>query len=339
MQRGRLLASYYLLRLDGAGGASRVAWEDKLLALDTVAVPSLLDRFGSQSETRCESARVCLARLAGCWPKEDRRRAELIVSVSARFGSFSVPGKAASLQTALAALPEKMSASQLKALAALLIAAAAESDAHIHASGLALAERCMNPAAGAELNQAAQSVARSCLKDEQLETRVQAVQFLSRGGPTMLAQMVTALHDPSPEVRRAALTAVAPSEDVLSTDDLLPWLHDPDEEVRQICENALHRRGLEERHIRLARLVTDPKPTVRLQVFQKLLGNDELEPGVWLRRLSRDGSPAVRAATLRAAAEQSVIDLTDRIEQMSQNDPSPTVRQLAKFYLSSRKAR
>jgi hypothetical protein len=74
---------------------------------------------------------------------------------------------------------------------------------------------------------------------------------------------------------------------------------------------------------------------MRLQVIDQLRYAHDLEPGVWLRRLSHDPAPAVRAAAVRAAAERHTVHLTDRLEQMAQNDPCPTVRQLAKYYLSS----
>jgi hypothetical protein len=80
------------------------------------------------------------------------------------------------------------------------------------------------------------------------------------------------------------------------------------------------------------------QPASRLQVVQTL-AEANVEPGAWLRRLTLDPSPAVRAAALRLAGEPSTeVDLTDRMEQMTANDPSPTVRQLAQFYLSYRKS-
>jgi hypothetical protein len=39
-----------------------------------------------------------------------------------------------------------------------------------------------------------------------------------------------------------------------------------------------------------------------------------------------------RRAAIRAAAENPVVDLSDRIQQMAQSDPSPTVCQLARHY-------
>src|SRR5262249_5149701 len=106
----------------------------------------------------------------------------------------------------------------------------------------------------------------------------------------------------------------------------------------RLCEAALRGRRLLPEHIRLGRLLTDPNPVVRLKVLDDLDRTPELDPGVWLRRLSHDPSPAVRVAAVRAMSQQTLIDLSDRIDQMARNDPSPTVCQLAQFYLHSLKA-
>src|SRR5262249_52604611 len=148
----------------------------------------------------------------------------------------------------------------------------------------------------------------------------------------LLDQVIALLDDPAPEVRRLALVALGPCDEAVATDDLLRWLHDPDAEVRRSCENALRGRKLSEGQIRLGRMLTDPRPGVRLQVLDGFRRNSELEPGVWLRRLSHDPEPAVRAAAVRAASELPLANLSDRLEQMAQSDPSPTVRQLAHHY-------
>ena len=114
-------------------------------------------------------------------------------------------------------------------------------------------------------------------------------------------------------------------------------LHDPDPEVRTLCEEALRSRGLQEEHVKLGRLMTDSRPAVRLQVLARLYRVHDLEPSIWLRHLSHDPAPAVRAAAVRAAAEQKGTGLADRLEQMAQNDPCPSVRQLAQYYFASQK--
>jgi hypothetical protein len=95
---------------------------------------------------------------------------------------------------------------------------------------------------------------------------------------------------------------------------------------------ALNSRGLPDSHLHLARLISDPRPSARLQVLHHLRGDTDLEPGVWLRRLSQDPAPAVRAAAVRAAAAQTRADLRDRLRAMAKDDPSPTVRELASHY-------
>ncbi len=155
----------------------------------------------------------------------------------------------------------------------------------------------------------------------------------------LLLEVVPRLRDSSEAVRRAAILAVGPAPEVINDDSLFYWLSDPDEEVRQLCEVALRGRGLQDGHIRLARLMADPRPTVRMQVLEAIEKVPDLDPGVWLRRLSHDPSPAVRAAAVRAAASQTQVDLSDRIDQMAQGDPSPTVQQVARYYLSCQRLR
>jgi hypothetical protein len=65
-----------------------------------------------------------------------------------------------------------------------------------------------------------------------------------------------------------------------------------------------------------------------------LFQTEDLPLGIWLRRLSLDPAPAVRAAAVRAAHFQTQADLRDRMAEMAREDPSPTVRQLAGYYLS-----
>jgi HEAT repeat protein len=175
------------------------------------------------------------------------------------------------------------------------------------------------------------------LQDNEPENRVKAVHLGTLPSMQLLDRTVILLNDPSAQVRYAALVAVGPAPEVLATDDLLPTLHDPEPQIRKLCQTALKGRGLLDEHILLGKLLTDPEAKNRLQVLDILQKTGDLEPGIWLRRLSHDPSPAVRAAAIRTAIEINSVDLTDRLGQISQNDPSTTVRQLAKFYLSYQK--
>jgi hypothetical protein len=104
--------------------------------------------------------------------------------------------------------------------------------------------------------------------------------------------------------------------------------------VQNLCELALRSRGLTESHILLARLISDDRPSARLQVLRHLRDASDLDVGLWLRRLCQDSAPAVRAAAVRAAAAQSDVDLRQCLDEMAREDSSPTVRQLAGHYLS-----
>ena len=170
------------------------------------------------------------------------------------------------------------------------------------------------------------------------DARVAAIELILhpplRQENDVLAKVAPLLRDKVGLVRKTALLALGPARELVSDDDLLPLLHDADDEVQNLCELALRGRGLPENHILLARLISDPRPTARLQVLQHLQAATDLEPGVWLRRLCQDPAPAVRAAAVRAAASQSQVDLRDCLNEMAQQDPSLTVRQLAGHYLT-----
>jgi HEAT repeat protein len=119
----------------------------------------------------------------------------------------------------------------------------------------------------------------------------------------------------------------------LPTDDVLPFLHDTDAEVRAVAEQALRSRGLQAGHLQLARQMTDPQPHVRARVPGLIQDFPDLDTRLWLERLSRDSSPAVRAAVVRAAGEDNQWQLAERMREMARGDPSATVRQIARYYL------
>jgi hypothetical protein len=125
---------------------------------------------------------------------------------------------------------------------------------------------------------------RGALRSGTASNRLRAIRLTLHPGMDLLEQVVVLLGDESAEVRRAALLAVGPARDVVHDDQLLPSLHDPDAEVRRLCEAALTSRGLRPEYLQLGRLLTDPRPTARLEVLDCLRGSTELDPGLWLRR-------------------------------------------------------
>jgi hypothetical protein len=185
----------------------------------------------------------------------------------------------------------------------------------------------------AEALRPAQDLVRLGLHSSAAENRLLAVRLALHKGMDLLEQVSALLNDPEAAVRRAALLVVGPAQDVVPDECLLPSLHDADPGIRRLCEEALVSRGLRPEYIELGRLLTDPQPIHRLQVLDHLHRSGDLDPGLWLRRLSHDPSPAVRVAAMRAMTQMPYVDLSDRIDQMARSDPSPTVCHLARYYL------
>ncbi len=160
----------------------------------------------------------------------------------------------------------------------------------------------------------------------------------------ILDSMVGLLHDPAAEVRQAALLAVGPSRQAVPDEGLLGCLHDPDSTIRALAREFLTAseklggRGLPPEHLRLGSLLTHPDHRTRLQVLDHLQKATDLDPGLWLRRLSHDPKDSVRAAAVRVMGRVMLPDLSDRLDQMARGDPSPTVAQLANYYLSRKRS-
>jgi HEAT repeat protein len=349
-QRTPLLTWYYLRGLAAADEADRGEWVERVAGMDEAALPGLLDLLRRDDPRPCGNAGAALARLARTWGPQDPRFLALADQLPAHFANCSASGQQALLEVAAALLESAPARTPpapavVKTAERLLLAATPLADKGIRTRALALAVVLapLTPAsAGRDL---CRDLARLGLKDGEADNRVRAVHLTLhpalRAEHDLLGQVVPLLHDAVPEVRRAALLAVGQVNDVISEDDLLPLLHDADAEVRRLCEVTLRSRGLPESHLKLGRLLTDAQPSVRLEVLHYLhqAADLDLAPGVWLRRLSHDASPAVRAAAVRACAEHPQVELSDRLLQMSQEDPSATVQQLAAYYLSRQQAR
>ena len=142
------------------------------------------------------------------------------------------------------------------------------------------------------------------------------------------------------EVRLAVLLAVGPADEkIVPAKSLLPALHDADAGVRKVCEEVLRKdRGLSAECVKIGWCLSHPDPAERLNVLDHLQSGADVEPGVWLRELSHDDSPAVRLAAARMMSREELVDLSDRLEQMASADPSPTVCQMAKLYQKWAKA-
>jgi hypothetical protein len=334
LERAPLLAWYYLRGLAKAGDADRQRWAERVAGLGEPAVPGLIDLLAEPDPAVCANAQAGLACLAAAWGPDGPHSVELAHRLARAFPRLSAPGRKAALEvvTGWFAAEAATPGERLVAACARLLAESAGGDPEAQAAALELAAALLRQGQHAEALQAAREVVRGALRSPAPANRRRAIQLSLCEGMDLLEQVVGLLTDPVAEVRRAALLAVGPASDVVRDEGLLPSLHDPDPEARQLCEAILRGRGLRPIHLHLGRLLTHPQPVQRLRVLDHLTRAPDLDPGLWLRRLSHDPSPAVRTAALRAMSEERQLDLSDRIDQMARSDPSPTVSQLAVYY-------
>lgn len=320
---------------------SRPIWLERVAALGEAAVEPLLARLNADDERTADAALAALDQLA----RRQGIGAPVTVELLHRLGKEQAqrpPAAQARVLRSVAGWMAEPSVTDetIPPVARLLEDSANAGAPDTQAAGLELAAVLLALPQGQAIVPAARAMAQAGLRSTEATVRLRAVQLCLRPEVEALDQVVGLLRDPSVEVRRAAILAVGPAEEVVREETLLAGLHDSDAEVRRHTEAALRGRGLRPEQLELGRLLTHPQPTTRLRVLDHLnevldqqRGEVEIDPGVWLRRLSHDGSPAVRAAALRLMSEQRLVDLSDRIDQMAQSDPNPTVSQLARYYL------
>jgi hypothetical protein len=340
-QRTPALRWYYLRELASVDEASRGGWVARVASLDWAIVSGLLDNLTTKDPTICNNIEAALAALTRRWGPEDERTLQLAQEVSQRFGNWSPLGQISGLNVMTAMLsqdgPKTWPPSLTQGAAELLNACRDRPE--LRGSALALAGALLERVPPGQCLDVSRVLAEKGLTDRFPRTRLAAVKLLMRSplheDDALLAKVAPMLRDEAPAIRRAALVALAPARDLVSEDELLPLLHDADFEIQQLCEAALRSRGLGDERIEMARDISDTSPAARLRVIERIGRARDLDnPTTWLRRLSQDGCAAVRAAAIRAAARHPRVDLADRMREMSQHDPSETVRQNARYFLS-----
>ncbi|MHB8736820.1 MAG: HEAT repeat domain-containing protein [Terriglobales bacterium] len=335
-ERSTLLSWFYIHNLTRAPQDNRERWVSRVAKLGEAAIPGLFDCLGQSDSRVCHNARAALERMTQEWGSDPAPTVDLALRLAREFARFSPAGQRQALQLAAGWFTEPSGEvrSLVSPCSRLVGEAAGTTDTEVQTSALELCGILLSqPDSSEVLRRPGQELIRAALHDRTVDNRLRAIRLtLHPGMAELLEQVVALLSDESPLVRRAALLTVGPARDVIHDDQLLPCLHDPDPEVRRLCEVALGGRGLRPEYLELGRLLTDPQPATRLQVLDRLRGSTELDPGLWLRRLSHDPSPSVRVAAMRAMTQQSFVDLSDRLDQMARTDPSPTVCQLAQFY-------
>jgi HEAT repeat protein len=268
---------------------------------------------------------------------EPADRVSVAVQLAGAFSQLNGPGQLAALDLEphfLPPPPQALAPELLKALLAMMAQGSQSPLAEVRLRALQQLAALPDAFTTAEVQAVVREMIGSGLRGSEPSERILAIGLAQDPNMELLQLVTPLLHDADLEVRRKALAAVSTNAAAIGTDELLRWLHDPDADVRQLCEAALVWRGLTPEQIRRGRLLTDPRPEIRLQVLVGLEAATDLDPAIWLRHLSHDTEPAVRVAAVRAAAEMPRVDLTDRLQQMAHGDPSDTVRQVSRFYLS-----
>ncbi len=341
VQRLPLLSWYYLNELAQADKESREIWVERVVSLDEAAVPGLLDQLGHEEPQVCANATVALTRLAQHWGVDDTRTIKLAQDLTKQFPSLLETGQEAVLEWHLSLLkgvPVDQGGEVVEQGGTLVNLATGRLESGVRLRALSLANLMLERDPSPECCSACQKLISKEIHAAELEHRLRAIHLTLhahfREDAKMLSSIVPLLKDKEARVRRSAILALGNAKEIITEDELLPLLHDPDPEVRRLLEAALRSRGLQDSHLLLARLISAPQPQARLQVLDHLRYVQDLDPEVWLQRLTRDSSPAVRAAALREASWFPKVDLRNRMQDMMANDPSPTVQQLAKFYLN-----
>lgn len=329
--RARLEAWYQVRLLAEASDEAAPPTIARLVALGDGGLAGVLGGLSRDDERLCGR----LEQVLYGFEKQDPESVPLETvyrGLSNGFPAFQLAGQQAVLRFTGTVLAEPEITSVPPPLADILVAALQSGHTAVRVQALIQA-RLLCRLTQPELHQKVRDLVQLGLRDQDVDARTQAVRLAVQVGPDLRSEVMRALEDPSAPVRQAAIMAIGNIPELIASDDLFRWLHDPDAEVRRLCEQALRNRGLLDSHLKLGRLLTDTRAPMRLLVVEQLRRTPDLAPAIWLRRLSHDTNPAVRAAALRGAAEDREIDFQDRLQQMAQNDPSATVKQLAQHYL------
>jgi HEAT repeat protein len=324
-----------------ADEANREICVGRVVALEEAALPRLFHGLAKADDGAALNIESALCELARNWQTLDPRSLPFLEELRGQFPVVPAARRAALLRAATVLLNQGSDRELLPvgiAHAAADMIKAADADQSLRPEVLQLAGALVARVPPGQWLNVCRNLASKGLTDPDPKARVAALHLTMREAMQtehdILEQAVPLLRDSEAEVRRAAVLALGPAQELVSEDDLLPLLHDQDARVQQLCELVLRGRGLQDRHLELARLISDDNPAARLQVVQHLRGGSDLDVNVWLRRLSQDQAPAVRAAAIRAAAAQGNVDLRDRLAEMTRDDASPTVRELAAHYLA-----
>jgi HEAT repeats len=344
-QRQPVLAWYYVRQLSYAYEEDRDICAKKVASLQEGALPRVFARLQDPDAIVCGNMQHALLLMTKGWGMEEPRTQHLVESVNAHFEKFSPAGREKTLLLLTAILqrdgPRPLPPRITSIISDILIGAEKRTDQR--GAVLLLAAELVDCVQPGQWVDVCRGMAERGIKDAAPGTRVAALQLLSRQpmrkDKDLLGLAIPLFGDESAAVRRACIVALASESEVVREEHFLPLLHDDDHEVQYLSQIALRKRGLNDDDLIAAQMIGDKNPATRMRVLQHIHQMPEANLGEWLRRLSQDPAPAVRAAAVRAAGENSQVDLSQRLREMAAADPSETVRQNAQFYLQQRMLR
>ena len=169
-------------------------------------------------------------------------------------------------------------------------------------------------------------------KSDSSIVQIQAITVALNPKTDCLQEVAICLKSPHKEVRQAAILALGPASETIMDEVLLPSLHDEDQTIVHLTETALQARGLREDQIRLGKLMADPKPVKRLEVLDHLSTTRDIDPMIWLKKMSNDPSPAVRAAAARAITLEKELSNELTGNKSVINEKNESVSKITKIY-------
>jgi HEAT repeat protein len=146
---------------------------------------------------------------------------------------------------------------------------------------------------------------------------------------------VAYLENKNADVRKQTMISFARRNLLLTDDMLLNHLYDEDVSIRETASIILKTRGLTQEQISLGGLIFSPKPQQRISVIPFLKDRNDIDPVVWLIKLSRDPEEMVRINAVEALSAHKSPSVKKRLAAMATSDPSAIVRQTASRHTRS----
>ena len=332
-----------------AAATSDARWSvlnQALRASDTQALSVLMQRV----EIKNGQTKTALS------DEEGAQWLETLTSLRTGFAKFTAPARATTALIACRVLDrfstEPAPARWIEALQPVhdILAASMEDD-ESNVRYIALAEvgklwvfmpgRSLTPAEEDALGAWKESLYRPvirCLAGNDLRSRIGAISCLGNLAiDSAAAPAVAYVESDSVDVRRQTLVSFAQRPRLLTEDMLLRRLHDTDPSIRDTVAVVLKVRGLNQELISLGGLMVSPKPDQRASVINLIKDRTDIDPVVWLLRLSHDTDETVRiqAATALAHCKNQSVTVKRRLAEMARSDSSDRVRQAASKFVPS----